>query len=126
TVRDTWKTRGSAPRLGVGGKDSWTFTDWFEEIYLRQTGPDAYKKLFSADGDWTDATVATAVTTMKDVLNDKYVVGGIKGSLGVAFTDGIAQVFGTSPSADLYYEGGFVGGIATGQTNTALKVGTTI
>jgi len=123
---DTLKSKGNATPLGLGAKDSWTLTDWFEEIYLRQNGPDAYKKLFSANGDWTDATVATAVTTMKDVLNDKYVVGGIKGSLGVAFTDGIAQVFGTSPSADLYYEGGFVGGIATGQTNTALKVGTTI
>jgi len=126
TLLDTLKTKGANTPLGLGAKDSWTLTDWFEEIYLRQNGPDAYKKLFSADGDWTDPTVATAVTTMKDVLNDKYVVGGIKGSLGVAFTDGIAQVFGTSPTADLYYEGGFVGGIATGQTNTALKIGDTI
>src|SRR5439155_1141904 len=38
----------------------------------------------------------------------------------------IGQVFSTSPQASIYYEGGFVGGIATGQTNTALKVGDTI
>ncbi len=121
----TLKGKGSAP-LGLGAKDSWTLTDWFEEIYLRQNGPDAYKKLFSADGDWTDPTVATAATTMKDVLNDNFVVGGIKGALGVAFTDGIAQAFAANGTATLYYEGGFVGGIATGQTNTALKVGETI
>src|SRR5438552_2898153 len=39
---------------------------------------------------------------------------------------GIGQVFSANPQAAIYYEGGFVGGIATGQTNTALKVGDTI
>jgi alpha-glucoside transport system substrate-binding protein len=123
---DTLKTKGSATPLGLGAKDGWTLTDWFEEVYLRQNGADAYKKLFSPDGDWTDPTVTTAVNSMLEVLNEKYVVGGIKGALGAAFTDGIAQAFGTTATADLYYEGGFVGGIATGQTNTALKIGDTI
>jgi alpha-glucoside transport system substrate-binding protein len=123
---DTLKTKGSATPLGLGAKDSWTLTDWFEEVYLRQNGADAYKKLFSPDGDWTDPTVTTAIKAMLEVLNDKYVVGGIKGALGAAFTDGIAQAFGSTATADLYYEGGFVGGIATGQTNKDLKIGDTI
>src|SRR2546426_5133970 len=122
----TLQGKGDATPLALGAKDSWTLTDWFEEVYLRQNGPDAYKKLFSADGDWTDPSVSKALTTMKEVLTDKNVPGGITGALGVAFTDGIAQAFGTSAKADLYYEGGFVGGIATGQTNTALKIGETI
>src|SRR3954471_3974257 len=42
--------KGDATPLALGAKDSWTLTDWFEEIYLRQNGTDAYKKLFSADG----------------------------------------------------------------------------
>ena len=123
---DTLKTKGSATPLGLGAKDSWTLTDWFEEVYLRQNGADAYKKLFSPDGNWTDPTVTTAINSMLEVLNDKYVVGGIKGALGAAFTDGIAQAFGATASADLYYEGGFVGGLATGQTNKDLKIGETI
>jgi alpha-glucoside transport system substrate-binding protein len=120
---DSLKTKGDKTPLALGAKDSWTLTDWFEEIYLRQNGTDAYNKLFSPTGDWTDPTVAAAISSMKEVLNDNYVVGGIKGALGAAFTDGIAQAFGTSATADLYYEGGFVGGIATGQTNTALQIG---
>ena len=84
------------------------------------------KKLFSADGDWTDATVKKALDSMKEVITDKNVPGGITGALGVAFTDGIAQAFGATPKAALYYEGGFVGGIATGQTNKDLKIGDTI
>jgi len=122
----TLQGKGSATPLALGAKDSWTLTDWFEEIYLRQNGPDAYKKLFSADGDWTDPTVSKAASTMLEVIKNGNVPGGITGALGQAFTDGIAQAFGTSPTADLYYEGGFVGGIATGQTNKALEIGKTI
>ncbi len=122
----TLQGKGSATPLALGAKDSWTLTDWFEEVYLRQNGADAYKKLFSPDGDWTDATVTKALDTMKEVLTNANVPGGITGALGVAFTDGIAQAFGEKPVSDLYYEGGFVGGIATGQTNKALKIGETI
>ena len=123
---DSLKAAGESTPLGLGAKDSWTLTDWFEEVYLRQAGADAYKKLFSPDGDWTDPTVTTAINAMKEVLNDTYVPGGIKGALGTSFTDGIAQAFSANPKAAVYYEGGFVGGIATGQTNTALKPGETI
>lgn len=125
TAIATLKGKGVVP-LGLGAKDSWTLTDWFESIYLRQAGADAYSKLFSKDGDWTDPTVKTAMETMKEVLTNDNVVGGINGSLGVAFTDGIAQVFKPTPDAAMYYEGGFVYGIATGDTNKDLKWGETI
>jgi alpha-glucoside transport system substrate-binding protein len=110
--------------MGLGAKDSWTLTDWFENIYVRQAGPDAYTKLFSKDGDWRDPSVAAAVTAMTDVINDKYVDGGIKAALGRAFTDGIGQAFSATGTADMYYEGGFVGGIITGQVNKDAKLGT--
>jgi alpha-glucoside transport system substrate-binding protein len=119
------KAKGQAP-LGLGASDSWTLTDWFESIYVRQAGPAKYDQLFSGKLSWTDASVATAVDTMKQVLSDQYVAGGVTAALGRTWLDGIAQVFGASGQAVVYYEGGFVGGIATGQTNTALKVGETI
>jgi alpha-glucoside transport system substrate-binding protein len=126
SVLNALQAKGMQTPLALGAKDSWTLTDWFEEIYLRQNGADAYKKLFSPAGDWTDPTVAAAINSMKEVLNAKYVSGGIKGALGTSFTDGIAEAFSASPKAAIYYEGGFVGGLATGQTNTALQPGTTI
>ncbi len=119
------KAKGQAP-LGLGAGDAWTLTDWFESVYVRQAGPDKYDQLFSGKLPWTDASVATAVDTMKQALTDQYVAGGITAAMGRNFTDGIGQVFSTNPQAVVYYEGGFVGGIATGQTNTALKVGETI
>ncbi len=112
--------------LGLGAKDSWTLSDWFESIYIRQAGPDAYTKLFSAEGDWNDPTVKAALEAMKEVLTEDNVVGGINGALGAGFTDGIGQVFKPTPDAAMYYEGGFVYGIATGDTNKDLKWGETI
>ena len=90
--------------------DTWTLTDWFESIYLRQAGADKYDQLFSGALPWTDPSVATAVDTMKEVLNDHYVAGGITAANGRAWVDGIAQVFGDEAGRGMYYEGGFVGG----------------
>ena len=119
------KAKGTAP-MGLGAADSWTLTDWFENIYAKQAGPEKYDQLFSGKLAWTDASVATAVDTMKSAIKDEYVVGGITAALGRSFTDGIGQAFAANGTAVIYYEGGFVGGIATGQTNTSLKVGETI
>lgn len=119
------KAKGQAP-LGLGAGDSWTLTDWFESVYVRQAGPEKYDQLFSGKLPWTDASVAKAVDTMKAALSDQYVAGGITAALGRSFTDGIGQAFSASPQAVMYYEGGFVGGIATGQTNKDLKPGETI
>jgi len=120
------KAGGEVP-LGLGvSPDDWTLTDWFESIYVRQAGPEAYDTLFSIDGNWTDPTVTAAITEMQAVLTDDNVVGGISGALGTGFVDGIGQVFSAEPQAVMYYEGGFVGGIATGQVNTDLEIGTQI
>ena len=119
-------TKDKPGAMALGAKDDWNLTDWFESIYIRQAGVDAYDKLFGAEGDWTDATVQKDVDTMLEVINDKYVVGGIDAAVGRAWTDAIAQVFKPTPEAGTFYEGGFVGGIALGQTNTDLKIGETI
>jgi ABC-type glycerol-3-phosphate transport system substrate-binding protein len=121
---DTLKDKPGA--MSLGAKDDWNLTDWFESIYIRQSGVEAYDKLFSAAGDWSDPSVQKTVDTMLEVINDKYVVGGIDAAVGRAWTDAIAQVFKPDPEATTFYEGGFVGGIATGQTNKDLKIGETI
>jgi alpha-glucoside transport system substrate-binding protein len=43
--------------------------------------------------------------------------------LSISFVDGIGRVFGKNPKAEMYMEGGFVGGIALDQVNTSLKPG---
>jgi alpha-glucoside transport system substrate-binding protein len=119
------KDAGDTP-WALGAKDSWTLTDWFENIYARTAGPAKYQSLFSGKSSFSDASVSRALATMGQILNEDNLAGGIQGSLGTAFVDGIGKAFGKKPTADLYMEGGFVAGIATQQVNTALKPGKTI
>jgi alpha-glucoside transport system substrate-binding protein len=110
--------------VGAQGRDnSWTLTDWFENIYARNAGSDNYTKLFNGDLPFNDQTVKDALTEMVKIVNDKYVAGGIDTALGITFVDGIGRVFSKKPVANMYMEGGFVGGIALGDVNPDLKVG---
>lgn len=112
-LTDDIAATGATP-WALGAGDSWTLTDWFEIVYLKMNGPEAYDTLFSPEGDWTDPTVQAAIDKMLEVLTAENVEGGIDGATATLFVDAVAKVFSTSPSAELYYGGGFVGGIATG------------
>jgi alpha-glucoside transport system substrate-binding protein len=127
-LKNTTNTLESDPMKpwALGAKDSWTLTDWFENIYARTAGVDKYNQLFSGDLDFTDASVKNALKMMTDLLNNQTVSGGIDGALGTGFVDGIGKVYSANPSAHLYMEGGFVGGIALADVNPNLKPGETI
>ena len=128
-ITKAYKAKGLTPwALGCGpGPSSWTLTDWFENIYARTAGPAKYQALFTGKLKFTDSSVVKALQMMTSVLNNKYVAGGIQGALGLSYTDGMARVFGKSgTTAQMYMEGGFMGGIALGQINPSLKAGKTI
>src|SRR5438128_953575 len=57
------KAKGQTP-LGLGAGDSWTLTDWFESVYVRQAGPDKYDQLFSGKLPWTDSSVSAPVKSV--------------------------------------------------------------
>ena len=124
-----YKAKGDTPWAAgaQGDENSWTLTDWFEQIYARQAGPDKYKQLFeTGEVKFNDQSVKDAISEMVKILNDQYVAGGIDTVLGISFVDSIGRVFGKNPKAEMLYEGGFVGGIALGQVNKSLKAGTDI
>ena len=112
-LTDDIKASGATP-WSLGAGDSWTLTDWFEVTYLKMNGTDAYDTLFSPEGNWEDPSVQATIDKMLEVLTEENVDGGVDGATATLFVDAIAKVFSTSPSAELYYGGGFVGGIATG------------
>jgi alpha-glucoside transport system substrate-binding protein len=124
-ITEQYESKGKTPwAVGAQGRDnSWTLTDWFENIYARKAGGDNYTKLFNGDLPFNDQTVKDTLTEMTKVINDKYVAGGIDTALGIGFVDGIGRVFSKNPVAEMYMEGGFVGGIALGDVNPDLKVG---
>jgi alpha-glucoside transport system substrate-binding protein len=125
-ITEQYKAKGKTPwAVGAqGDENSWTLTDWFEQIYARQAGPEKYGQLFeTGEVPFNDQSVKDALTEMVKVVNDENVAGGIDTALGISFVDAIGRVFGKNPRAEMFYEGGFVGGIATQQVNTSLRPG---
>jgi maltose-binding protein MalE len=108
--------------VSIGGADGWTLTDWFENIYLSQAGPDKYDQLSKHEIPWTDQSVVQALTTLGQLFGDqKLMAGGSSGSLQTDFPTSVTNVFGDKPKAAMVYEGDFVAGVITDSTNS--KVG---
>ncbi|MGV9425333.1 ABC transporter substrate-binding protein [Streptomyces sp. NPDC003656] len=110
--------------FSVGGADGWTLTDWFENVYLSQAGPEKYDQLAQHKIKWTDPSVKKALTTLAEVWGKKdYVAGGADGALQTEFPASVTQTFsgGDQPKAAMVYEGDFAQ-VNIGETKA--KVGT--
>jgi alpha-glucoside transport system substrate-binding protein len=121
-ITEKYKAQGKKP-WAVGAADSWTLTDWFEILYLRSAGPDKYGQLFGGELEFTDQSVVDALNEMVKVLNDETLVAGVEGALGTKHVSDVGQIYGENGKADLYFEGGFTGGIAIKDVNPKLKIG---
>ncbi|MEE4542235.1 extracellular solute-binding protein [Streptomyces sp. V4-01] len=111
------------PPVSIGGADGWTLTDWFENVYLSQAGPDKYDQLAAHQIKWTDPSVKAALTTLAQLFGNKdLVAGGTKGALAADFPKSVTQVFTGSTPAAMVYEADFVAPFIT--SNTKAKVGT--
>lgn len=115
TVGHTISDSGLAA-FSVAGQDGWTLTDWFENIYLSQAGPEKYDALAAHKLKWTDPSVVQALTTLGKLFKDKELVaGGQKEALNTDFPSSVENVFGPKPDAAMVYEGDFVAGVAHDQ-----------
>jgi alpha-glucoside transport system substrate-binding protein len=117
----TVKASGT-PAYSLGAADGWTLTDLFENIYLRQAGPDKYDQLTNHKIKWTDPSVKNALKEMAGVFSDtSNIVGGVNGALQADFPTSVSKVFVNPPKAAMVIEGDFVPGVVAGKTN--LKAG---
>lgn len=110
--------------FSVGGADGWTLTDWFENVYLSQAGPEKYDQLAQHKIKWTDPSVKQALTTLAQIWSKKdYLAGGPNGALQTEFPVSVTQTFtgGDQPKAGMVFEGDFAQ-VNIGETKA--KVGT--
>lgn len=103
----TIKASGT-PAFAVAGADGWTLTDLFENIYLRQAGPQRYDQLASHDLKWTDESVVEALRTMTQVLDGGNIAGGTAGALQTDLPTAAGKVLTDEPQAAMVIEGDFV------------------
>jgi alpha-glucoside transport system substrate-binding protein len=118
--------RGGRGAWAVGGSDSFTLTDWFENIYIRTEGQWKYDALFAGKLPFDDPSVIAALMRMTLLLNEEYLAGGVDGALTESFPDAVDAVFGADRRADLLMEGGFVGNLALAAVKPAPVPGATI
>ena len=117
----TLKASG-VPAYAIGGSDGWPLTDLFENIYLRQAGPDKYDQLATHRIKWTDASVKEALRTMAQVLSDTSNLDGRTAASQIEFTKSVEDVFQDPPRAAQVIEGDFVPGVVS--SKTTLRAGT--
>jgi len=111
------------PAWSLGGADGWTLTDLFENIYLRQAGPEKYDQLSRHEIPWTDASVRDALREMAKILGDRSnIVGGTSGALETEFPASVENVFADPPRGAMVIEGDFVPGVVAESTD--LRAGT--
>ncbi|MFE0102780.1 ABC transporter substrate-binding protein [Streptomyces sp. NPDC059009] len=97
--------------VSVAGSDAWTLTDWFENVYLSQAGPEKYDQLAKHKIKWTDPSVKKALTTLGALWGKKgMVAGGADAALQTDFPRSVKQVFtgGDQPKAGMVFEGDMV------------------
>ncbi|MEU9949704.1 ABC transporter substrate-binding protein [Streptomyces sp. NPDC047939] len=120
---ETVSASGITP-VSVGGADGWTLTDWFENIYLSQAGPEKYDQLAQHKIKWTDPSVKDALTSLGQLFGKpSLIAGGADGALQTEFPASVTQTFtgGDQPKGAMVFEGDFVG-INIAQTKA--KIGT--
>ncbi|MFF1459944.1 ABC transporter substrate-binding protein [Streptomyces sp. NPDC058330] len=123
TTAETVSASGVTP-VSVGGADGWTLTDWFENIYLSQAGPEKYDQLAKHEIAWTDPSVKDALTTLAELFGKpELIAGGADGALQTEFPASVTQTFtgGDQPKAAMVFEGDFV---SVNIAQTKAKIGT--
>ncbi|MFH8464033.1 ABC transporter substrate-binding protein [Streptomyces sp. NPDC017991] len=112
-----------SPAVSIGGQDGWTLTDWFENVYLSQAGPEKYDQLAKHEIKWTDPSVKEALTTLAQLWGkNDLIAGGNSGALRTEFPKSVTNTFSGDTPAGMVFEGDFVA--ANINADTKAKVGT--
>ncbi|AWE42196.1 MULTISPECIES: ABC transporter substrate-binding protein [unclassified Actinobaculum] len=106
------------PGLVVGADVGWPLTDWFENVYLRTAGPEMYDQLANHEIPWTDESVKEALTILGELWGNDDIV--LAGGSQRTFPDSVTAVFRDTPEGATVYEGDFVAGNITDQTNAVV------
>jgi alpha-glucoside transport system substrate-binding protein len=104
--------RASGTRAySIGADVGWPLTDLFENIYLRQAGPEMYDQLADHEIPWDDQSVKDALEAMAQIVGDSdNLVDGTSGAVQTDFPTSVVNAFQEDPEGAMVIEGDFVGG----------------
>lgn len=116
-----WES-GTTP-VSVAGADGWTLTDWFENVYLSQAGPELYDQLVAHEIPWTHESVADALTTLGELFGEDLLVkDGAAGALQTDFPTSVTETFADldTPDAGMVFEADFVAAVINDSTEAVI------
>lgn len=104
--------------IGVeaGGASGWPGTDWIQEIYLTESGPDMYDQWVNHEIPWTDPSIKSAWQKFGEMaLTEGHVPGGVSSILSTNFQDSTYLPFQEPPRAHMVFLGAFTQGFISAQ-----------
>lgn len=98
TTASTLSDAGITP-FSMCGASGWTLTDWFENVYLSQAGPQKYDQLVAHEIAWTDESVVAALERLSEIWgSESFMAGGRKGAVQTDFPACVTDVYGDRKS----------------------------
>jgi alpha-glucoside transport system substrate-binding protein len=95
--------------LESGAASGWVGTDWIENIFLRQNGPDKYRQWYEGKLPWTSPEVRQAWQTWGQIVADpKMIYGGKAYVLSTNFGQAAEALFQDPPGAYFHMQASFL------------------
>jgi alpha-glucoside transport system substrate-binding protein len=99
-----------------GAASGWVGTDWLENIFLRQNGPQKYREWYEGKLAWTSPEVKKAFETFGQIVaNPKMVFGGAQYVNSTNFGNAAAPLFADPAQAYFHHQASFIQGFITAQ-----------
>jgi ABC-type sugar transport system, periplasmic component len=106
-----------------GAASGWVGTDWIENIFLRQNGPDLYKAWYDGKLSWTSPEMKKAWQTFGQIVADpKMVYGGAQYVNATNFGNAAGPLFSDPAQAYFHHQASFIQGFITTQFPNAKPV----
>jgi alpha-glucoside transport system substrate-binding protein len=102
--------------MEAGGASGWPGSDWIQEIYLAENGPEMYDQWVNHDIPWTDASVKAAFEKFGEIATTEgNVPGGAEAIVSTTPEDASYLPFQDPPRARMYFLGAFTQGFIAAQ-----------
>jgi alpha-glucoside transport system substrate-binding protein len=119
-LSDKMKTDGTAAPWSMGlesqASSGWPGSDWIQEIFLHESGPDAYDQWVKHEIPWTDPMVKSAFEKFGQIVHTEgYVVGGPQAAINTGFEQASYPPYEDPAKAYMYFLGAFTEGFINAQ-----------
>jgi alpha-glucoside transport system substrate-binding protein len=102
-----------------GDASGWPFTDWIEDIVIRQSGPEVYDQWVAGELDWSSPEITAAFELLADVVGKSYQGGTFINATN--FGDVGNPMFEEEPGCLFVHQASFISDFFVNQAGAAAE-----